>query len=443
MSVRGLLVAIVVLGVLAGGVYWSERSKSAEEAKESSGGASKLVSIKDEDVRKVELRRRAGASPVVVERDKANEWRMSSPEPWRVDQSAAGGVATTYTGLSYDRVIEEKAADLSGYGLQTPAVELTVTAKDGKSRKLLIGDETPTGTASYAKFADDPRVFTIENSTKSQLDKTAQDLRDKRLLIFEADKLARVELTAKAQMIEFGRNAQKDWQIVKPKPQRADNGQVEELVRKLGEARMDTSLPAEEAAKIPASFASSPRVATAAVTDSAGTQTIEVRKRGEDYYARSSALQGTFKIPADVGAGLNKGIDDFQNKKIFDFGFNDPTAVDLRDGAKTYSLRKSGETWSSNGKSMDATSVQSLIDKLRDLKATQVRDTGFTSSVIDITVTSDSGKRVEKVAISKAGDKFFAKREGEPSVYELESKAVEEIQRAAADVKEPPPPAKK
>jgi hypothetical protein len=117
--------------------------------------------------------------------------------------------------------------------------------------------------------------------------------------------------------------------------------------------------------------------------------------------------------------------------------------VDLRDGAKTYSFRKSGETWSSNGKSMDATSVQSLIDKLRDLKATQVRDTGFTSSLIDITVTSDGGKRVEKVAISKTGDKFLAKREGEPSVYELESKAVEEIQRAAADVKEPPPPAKK
>ena len=38
-------------------------------------------------------------------------------------------------GSAYDRVIEEKAADLSGYGLQTPVVELTVTAKDGKSRK--------------------------------------------------------------------------------------------------------------------------------------------------------------------------------------------------------------------------------------------------------------------------------------------------------------------
>ena len=39
MPVRGLLVAVVVLGILAGGVYWSEKHKSAEEAKEASGGA--------------------------------------------------------------------------------------------------------------------------------------------------------------------------------------------------------------------------------------------------------------------------------------------------------------------------------------------------------------------------------------------------------------------
>ena len=50
-------------------------------------------------------------------------------------------------------------------------------------------------------------------------------------------------LQPKGRSIEFGRNAQKEWQIVKPKPQRADNGQVEELVRKLSDARMDTSLP--------------------------------------------------------------------------------------------------------------------------------------------------------------------------------------------------------
>ena len=52
-----------------------------------------------------------------------------------------------------------------------------------------------------------------------------------------------MELVAKGQPIEFGTQRQKEWQIVKPRPQRADNGQVEELVRKLTDARMDTSRP--------------------------------------------------------------------------------------------------------------------------------------------------------------------------------------------------------
>ena len=106
-------------------------------------------------------------------------------------------------------------------------------------------------------------------------------------------------LTAKGQPVEFGRNAKKEWQIVKPKPQRADNGQVEELVRKLGDAEMDTSAPDEDAAKAAPAFAGGTRVGTATVTDSAGSQTLDVRKKGNDYFAKSSAVQGVFKIGSD------------------------------------------------------------------------------------------------------------------------------------------------
>ena len=93
---------------------------------------------------------------------------------------------------------------------------------------------------------------------------------------------------------------------------------------------------------------------------------------------------------------------------------------------------------------MDPVGVQSLIDKLRDLSAIKFVETGFTAPpLIELTVTSNDGKRVEKVQISKTGNQYFAKRENEPAIYELDSKAVDELQRAAADVKEPPPPAKK
>jgi hypothetical protein len=40
----------------------------------------------------------------------------------------------------------------------------------------------------------------------------------------------------------------------------------------------------------------------------------------------------------------------------------------------------------------------------------------------------------------KQGAGYIAKRENEPSVYELDSKAVEELQKTASEVKEFQPP---
>ena len=89
---------------------------------------------------------------------------------------------------------------------------------------------------------------------------------------------------------------------------------------------------------------------------------------------------------------------------------------------------------------MDSASVQGLIDKLRDLAATDFPEQGFTTTTFEATVTSNDGKRVEKALISKSGDNYFAKRENEPSIYKLDGKAVGELQKAAADVKEFQPP---
>jgi len=54
---------------------------------------------------------------------------------------------------------------LKTYGLDQPAFEVDITAKD-KTQKLLIGDETPAGSAVYAMLAGDPRIFTMASYHK-------------------------------------------------------------------------------------------------------------------------------------------------------------------------------------------------------------------------------------------------------------------------------------
>ena len=439
MKIRGLTIATVVLGALAGTLYWSNRHKPDETSKASADTPPKILELKEPDITKLELKKET--EDIILAKNNGGKWQITSPQTLGADQSAVSSMVSTLSSLSSDRLVEDKANDLSQYGLAQPKLEVAITEKD-KTKKLLVGDETPTSGGAFARLDGDPRIFTIASYTKTSIDKGVNDLRDKRLLSIEPDKVSRVELNANKQDLEFGRNKDQ-WQILKPKPMRADAFQVDELVRKLSDAQMEISSDTD-AKKTAAAFNSGTPVATAKLTTDSGTQELQVRKNKDDYYAKSSVVEGLYKVTSAVGEGVNKKLDDFRNKKLFDFGFNDPNKVEIHDGTKTYFLTKGGQDWwDGDGKKVDAGSADSVISKLRDLQASKFVDSGFIAPVVDVTVISNDNKRTEKVLISKNGKTYVAKRENEPSLYELESNAVEEFQKSVGEVKPAAPETKK
>jgi hypothetical protein len=429
MKPTGLLIAVAVLAVLGGLTWWSNKKQASAKT----DTATKILSIPADGVQEVTVKN--PQQTIDLKRDNG-KWRMTEPQPLPADQDTTTTLVSALSSLNADTVVDQKPTDLAPYGLKTPSVEVHVVEKGGKTDNLLIGDDTPKGDASYAKLASDPRVFTIASYVKNNIEKTPNDLRDKRLLNFDSDKLTRVDLDAAGKPeIEFGKNGQNEWQILKPRPLRADGGAVDTLVSNLKDVRMDLSEDPDKAEK---AFASATKTATATVTDASGNQSLEIRKdKDNNYYAKSTAVAGIYKISADVGKNFDKSLNDFRNKKLFEFGFSDPSKIELK-GA-TYV--KSGDKWMSGAKTMDNTSVQNLIDKLRDLSATTFDEKGGGDQVFEATVTSNMGKRVERVTISKQGTEYFAKRGDEPGIYGVDAKSVEDLQKAAGDIKEAAPPA--
>ena len=438
MKFKGLLAAGVVLAALAGAVYWSEKTKDTTEKKPEADGPPKILTIPEAQFKEIKLAKK-GAEPVMLSKI-GSQWEIVQPASLHADQDSVNSVVTALASLTSDRLIDEKPADLKTFGLSAPSEEITIGLTNNQTKVLQLGDDSPTG-GTYAKVAGDPRVFTVASYVKTNLDKSPKDLRDKRLLTFNSDKLTRVELAAKGQLVEFGKNNQNEWQILKPRPLRADGSQVDDLIRKLKDAKMDTTVSDADAQKAQAAFISGTKVGTATLTDSGGAQSLEVRKdKDKNYYAKSSAVAGVFKIANDLGQGLDKSLDDFRNKKLFDFGFNDPGKLQI--GTATY--QKSGDKWMSGPQQMDSGSVQNAIDKLRDLSAASFGDKAAGPTIIDLTVSSPDGKRVEKAVISGQAGAFFAKREGESDVYIVDAKTVEDLQKAIAGIKaEAPKPAKK
>lgn len=436
MKGRGLLAAAIVLAALSGTLYWSNHRKAKEvSADPSTDAPPKVLSLNSADLVSIKISKK-GAEEITLQKNEAGRWQITAPTPLAADQDAVSSLASTLSSLNSDRLVNEKAADLGPYGLTQPSIAITATDKNKKTVELRLGDDTPTGSGVYAVAAGNLRLFIVATYNKSSLDKNLNDLRDKRLLTFDSDRLSRIELTAKKQTIEFGRNKDQ-WQILKPKPMRADQFPVQDLIRTLQDAKMDLTSTSDQK-KSASAFNTGMAVATAKVTDVSGTQELQVRKNKDDYYAKSSAVAGIYKVLSSVGTSLDRNVDDFRNKKLFDFGFSEPDKIEIHDGARSYSLSQSGSDWWSNGAKMDESSVSSLVSAIRELTASKFPDSGFTTPVMDLTVTSDSGKRIEKVFMSKNADRYVAKRENEPTLYELAASTVTDLQNSAAAVKPAP-----
>jgi len=432
MKQRNLLIAAAILAALSGGVWWAKRHPQSAESS-NVPPSPKLVDIPQAQIKEIDLKKKDGTT--VVLQNQNGRWSITAPESLPADQDAANGLASTLNPVSADNVVEDKPKDLSQYGLANPSLTVTVDEKNGKSQQLFLGDDVPAGSLVYARANSDPKVYAVSSSIKSSLDKSANDLRDKRLLTFDSNRLTRIELVSGKSDMEFGKNNQNDWQILKPGPYRADSFQVEELLRKLTDAKMDLSVKGEDAKKVDAAYASGQPVGTVKVSDAAGTQTLEIRKNKDDYYAKSSIVNGFYKISADLGKEIDKPVDDFRNKKIFDFGFTDPTKIELQQGASDKTYVRSGSDWKLGSQTMDAVSVQAFIDKLRDLSAAKFVTSGFTTPAFSVTVTSNDGKRVEKAEFAKSGDGYIVRRENEASLYQVDTKSVDDMLEASKTIK--------
>ncbi len=432
--------AAVLLLVLSAAVWYTRRhpdvaEKFSEKDKKTASDTNVTVlNVPDDRIAKIDIKKRDG-SDVELDRN-GSAWDIAGADRLPADQDAVSGLSGSFSPLTAE-VLEDKPSDLNGYGLAKPAVTVTLTKKDGKTEQLLLGEEVPAGASQvYLQKAGDTKVYLAPSSLLTTVNKGVNDFRDKRLLTFNSDKVSRIELLAKKEQLEFGKTSQNDWQILKPRPLRADSFTVEELLRKLHDAKMDLAADPADSKKAETQFASGQPLATAKVTDSSGTQTLEVRKNGDAFYARSTVAKGTYKIAADAGQGLDKSLADFRNKKLFDFAFNDPNKLEIHGNGKDAVYTKAGTDWKANGKTLDSAGVQAVVDKLRDLAATAFVDTGFTASTLEIDVTSNDGKRVEKVAFSKAPAGYVARRENEPALYLVDAKTVDDILKSIGEIKE-------
>src|SRR5258708_27363689 len=157
MKNRGLIISAAILAALIGLLYWSNRHHKPGDVSPKASAtppepAPQILTLNEGDLYKIELKKR-GTEQIAITRDSKGAWQITAPGKIRVDDAVVSSMLFRLSPLNADRLVEEKATNLGRYGLAEPLLEINLTDKNNSARKLLIGDDTPTGSGAYVQVA--------------------------------------------------------------------------------------------------------------------------------------------------------------------------------------------------------------------------------------------------------------------------------------------------
>lgn len=174
---------------------------------------------------------------------KGEDWNLESPAAkFTADRDVMASMLAYYARLRADKFVAYgPKVDMAKYGLDKPAITITITAaKAGEkteSHTLALGTAIDKGDgARYGRLDNGPGVFVLPGATITELTHPYLDFADRTLLKFDpsAMKLVSRKMGGAELALE-----KKDvhWQITAPKAEKADDADLDEFVQRLSNLR--------------------------------------------------------------------------------------------------------------------------------------------------------------------------------------------------------------
>jgi hypothetical protein len=283
------------------------------------------------------------------------------------------------------------------------------------------------------------------NRREAARDPNAGTAEAPRMLTFEEPTVNRIDiLRNRNEKVSLVKQESGQWQVEQEPPLVADSNIVTTLVSTLSALNSERLVEQQPADLAPYGLAQPPVEAEIRTSGGQSGKLLlgDQTPTGATVFAMVGGDQRLFTVTTYVKASVDKSAVDFADKKLFEFGFNFPEKVEMKIGGRSYTITYTGDEWQSNGARMDATSVQSVIARIRDLEAINFQGEGFGTPVVEFTITPSGGSPIERVALSRSGSNYLARREGRPALYVVDAALITDLQRYVNDMKPwTPPPA--
>lgn len=439
MKTRTTLILFVLLIILAGLYYLSERrgEKPGKEAQK------RVYSFTQDEVIEISLER--GDERFTVKKE-GDEWTLIDPIRARGDQTAISFLVSVLTRAEVERTFEEGSPNLKEFGLDPPALQVEVTLKDGTSPPpLLLGVKNPSGSLLYAKLANQPSILLLPEALERDLNKTAYDLRDKTVLAFDRDKVAKLEVLTSAGEFTLARQG-KEWQLLKPIKGRADERQVERLLWSLKDARVKAFITDDDQDLKPYGLDRPSLTVRLWEQDEKGPKGLLLAKavtKPDQFYAKADPGEGIVVVEARLFDDLNVNPSTLQDRRLLAFETIEIKTLALHYPDKAIVVEKEGDSWKlktpEDGQAK-ASKVSALLFSLKDLefqaiistKGGELKRYGLDKPKIEIALTKTDGTPLPILLLGKKEkERLYAKLKPSPTIYAIDPKLLDDLPHAA------------
>jgi len=367
-------------------------------------------------------------------------WQLVEPAAVPADESEVSGVTSALAQAEIVRIVDENPADLKDYGLAVPRIEVDFKATGDKdSRRLLIGDKSPTGAALFAKRNDEKRVFLIASFQEQTFNRSTFDLRDKTLIKFDRDKVDGFEVNTGGKTLQIAKEGG-EWKVAKPLKALADLGSVEGFIGRVQTARMKSFVTNEPGAADLKKYGLDKPDITLQVNVGSAKATLLVGGKADDntVYVRDASKPAVMTMDATLADDLKKNADEYRRKDIFAFRAYTANRMETTRNGQTMAFEKAKaagkdagtapEKWrrvSPSAGDVDNDKVAALLAKLEGMRALSFVEstakTGLESPAMTVVAKFEDGKKEDRVLFGKSGDDVYAQRQGEPGAAKIDA----------------------
>ncbi len=381
-------------------------------------------------------------------------WRMVKPREYRADADLVGEFLDKLLQARAKEFVAETAERRGPYGLDRPARAILWTGKDTQrsSRTLLFGRLDADKKGVYVMREGEGAVMLAPEDVWTAFPKTVAALRDKVVFAHQGDKVTRLSLAHARGSVTLEKQGS-DWRLTEPEALKADPGAVSSVLWRLRDLRASGFL-ADDAAAIPRHLAP-PDLTVKLWEEGAKEPKVLLLRASRETRggqpAAVAAVQGQGPVVLVEGKALEdlaKTALDLRDRTVLpSFELADVKRAQWSLGGKRAVLERKGEgEWRvvepPKGSIKDV-SVTNVLLSLKTLKWKAIASAGGEDAARlgvdapDGTVTlarADGGEIATLVIGRREGDVTYVQVKGAPAIYAVESKALEDVRKAPAQV---------